>query len=133
MGEGTEETLALTRDDLNDMIAEAIRQDRSERDVELSQATERLHAMDVRERCAELQRKGHAPTVVAKAREYLLADTRGAEILTLSQEQEGGDPVEMKLTVSDIVDGLLDAIPTHVADDQAGDWPRGRRSAGELE
>ncbi len=111
-GEGNEETLALTRDDLNDMIAEAIRQDRSERDVELSQATERLHAMDVRERCAELQRKGHAPTVVAKAREYMLADTRGADILTLSQEQDEGDPVEIGLSVSDIVNGLLDSIPT---------------------
>ena len=62
--------------------------------------------MAVRERVAELETAGHAPAVIAAAREIMLADERGEPVLSLSRED--GD---VSLSATEIVTTILDSLP----------------------
>jgi hypothetical protein len=101
-----DEILELTKDDLQEMIAAAIAEDRADRDIQLDQATNELHALRVKERVSELQQAGYAPAVVKKAEEFYLADQRKSDALTLSREDE-----EVHLSITDVVNEMLEALP----------------------
>lgn len=122
---GTEETPApapagdasFTREDLDRIADEraqaaldSYRQEQEQmqaaRDAELAAARSRLHEMAVRERVAELETAGHAPAVIATAREIMLADERGEPVLSLSREDG-----EVSLSATEIVMTVLDALP----------------------
>jgi len=114
MGEkdgNTGEMLTLSRDDLEAAIEARINERMSAAEAQLSQTQAELHERRVGDKCRELQAAGHAPALIAKAKEYLLADTRGDGVLTLSQKDDDGNEQDVKLTVTDVVDGLLAAMP----------------------
>lgn len=124
---GEDNTVTMTKDELEQFIAESIAKDREAQSVRLSQAEQRLHQADVKEIVRDLQEKGHAAAVVKQAEEILLATPPEAEsVLTLSipSEDGEGDPVERKLGVREIVLSLLEAVP---ASSLHLDQPKGGR------
>ena len=115
--EHEEEQLSFTREDLDRIADEraqaaldTYRQQQEEeqrvRDEELAAARMQLHEMAVREHIAELEARGHAPTVIKAAREIMLADVRHEPVLSLSREDG-----EVSLSATDIVSTILNAIP----------------------
>lgn len=113
----TTEMAAFSREDLDRIADEraqaaldAYRQQQEEeqrtRDAELAAAREQLHEMAVKERIAELEARGHAPTVVKAAREIMLADVRHEPVLSLTREDG-----EVSLSATDIVSEILSSIP----------------------
>jgi hypothetical protein len=111
------EIVAFTREDLDRIADEraraaldTYRQEQEEeqrtRDAELAAARGQLHEMAVRERVADLEARGHAPTVVMAAREIMLADVRHEPVLSLTREDG-----EVSLSATDIVSEILSSIP----------------------
>jgi hypothetical protein len=106
----TREDLDRIADERAQAALDAYRQEQDQlqatRDAELAAARSRLHEMAVRERVAELETAGHAPAVIAAAREIMLADERGEPVLSLSRED--GD---VSLSATEIVTTILDSLP----------------------
>lgn len=117
MADQDENQITLTREDLDRIaderaqaVLQAYREEQGEenrrREEELAATRRTVHEMTVKERIAELNEAGHAPAVVAKAKEIMLADGGGEQMLSLSREGS-----EVQLTATDIVTELLSAIP----------------------
>jgi hypothetical protein len=106
----TREDAEKLADERAQAALEAYRQEREEkdkaRDDELAASRKRLHEMSVKERVAEFESKGHAPTVIAVAREIMLADVAQEPVLSLARE-EG----EVQHTATDIVTEMLASFP----------------------
>lgn len=111
-------TLELTQEELNERINAAAQaaveelqaSHRTEMDtMQAALATERAERRQaqVRDRARDLENAGHAPAVVVRAAEIMLADT-GDTVLELSQEGSD-DPVQM--TATDIVLSILESFP----------------------
>lgn len=118
----TTEEVTLTRADLDRIAeerAEAIlsvyRQEQEERDrtreEELSATRRQLHEMSVREKLDQLKNKGHAPALLVKAKELMLADERQTEVLSLTRDEQ-----EIKLSATQIIEELLEAVPETALD-----------------
>lgn len=113
--------LMLTQDDLERLVSERVEaglnaaresakaeadREREALEMELSRNRRAVHEMKVKERVAEMTAAGHAPSLVKKAREILLADDRHTDVLNLSREDG-----EVKLSVTDVVLELMAAVP----------------------
>jgi len=120
------EVLELTQDELNDRIREeaerilaADREKREaedqRRDLELSTARKALRAAAVERKLIELEGQGHAPTVLRKAAELMLADVDETPAVTLMLSQDDGQgnttETEKKMSVTEVVLDLLAAMP----------------------
>lgn len=114
--------LELTQQELDDRIAEAARTAAETATAELQAshtsemqelrgelATERAERRQavVRDTARDLESAGHAPAVVVRAAEIMLADN-GDTVLELSQE---GSDDPRRLTATDIVLSILEAVP----------------------
>lgn len=121
-----EQAMTLTREDLDRIVDEraetkltAFRQEAKEaearRENELAATRRQLHVMDVREKVEALNRKGHAPAVVQRAKELMLADERRGEVLSLTRAVDG-EQKEVKLSATDVVMEVLDAVPETALD-----------------
>lgn len=93
--------ITLTREELNKINA-----DREADRLELSRVTEELHTRKVKERIGDLERRGFVPVVLKEAKAIYLADKASKDMITLSE-----DDTDVKLSASDIVDRILDALP----------------------
>jgi len=109
--------LTLTREQAEELAAakveEALTAYRQEQEAaaqaheaQLSAMRQELHERTVKEKVADLVAKGHAPAVIELAREFMLADTKGETVLSLTREDK-----EMSLSVTEVVSEILDAIP----------------------
>ncbi len=114
--------VTLTREDAERMAEEkaqemltAYRAEQEERETaqqtEIAAMRRSLHEKDVKEKVSNLVAAGHTPAVVALAKEIMLADETGAEVLSLSRTDEDGTSSEVKLSATEIVSELLASIP----------------------
>lgn len=105
-----EETLELTREEMDAQIADAVALALSQRDQDQATEMEEMRRVNrdllVERKVAAAQAAGHAPAVIKAAREIWLADTRESDILTLSREDG-----EVTVSATTVVDDLLAAIP----------------------
>lgn len=84
----------------------------TEQTSEIEKLRKQLHEKEVSERIEGLKKVGLADYsgLLAEIRSIMLADS-GREVLTLSEEVSTGETVDRKLTASDIVNRIIDALP----------------------
>jgi hypothetical protein len=119
----TKETVTVSKEDFEAMMASAIDKERqawqdrfAAAEARLQQTEDENRKMRVADRIAAYQGQGVAPAILSIAEEIMLADT-GSGAIKLSQE-DGND---LELSHSDVVLKLLDAMPgTALSQDQPG-------------
>jgi hypothetical protein len=113
---GVNMPLELTQEELDqqveDRVAAALKDRDAQWEARLSKSEERAHSLECERLASKLEEDGHAPAVIEFAKQVMLADTRAADVLTLSIDGEGDDaePQEFKLSATDIVINTLDRV-----------------------
>mgnify|MGYP006921284547 CR=1 FL=1 len=113
-----EDKITLSAEQLNTQVNEAVDKavaaalaaaDKAN-EIKLSELQQENHERKVKDSVRDLEAAGHVPAVIKVAKEIMLADVSGSDMLTFS-EGEGDDEAEVKLSATGIVERLLDAIP----------------------
>ena len=97
-------------------LLDEARKDWEKSNLKLAEENEALrksvHKMSVDTRIAELEKVGFkkCPGLLAEIRTQMLADT-GKPVLTLSEQEEGKEPVEVSLSVSESIERFIAALP----------------------
>jgi hypothetical protein len=97
-------------------LLDQAKKDWEESNLKLAEENETLrksvHRMQVDQRIGELEKVGfkNYPGLLAQIRTAMLADT-GKPVLTLSEQEEGKEPVEVSLAVTDVIERFIEALP----------------------
>lgn len=125
-GGAAPETLSLTRDELNALVAEQIQAEREKTDQELAtlratnEATTRaLHEARVAKRIDAYNQAKYPPALIARAKAIMDADSKGEGILKLTLPKAGGaegETEERMFSATGIVELMMEAIPVKAVD-----------------
>jgi len=109
---------SFTREQAETMIAEAIRQDREERDGEMQATKEEVadlratnHRLDVERQIAKLNEAKLPPAFTKKAEEILLGLKPDTAEIQLTRAEDGKDPEEVSLSVGEMIAELAETVP----------------------
>lgn len=116
------EEVRLSKEEFQTMVSEAAQEAvkaeraawetrQAELEARLSQSESTAHELRVDRQLAAYQEKGVPPAVLTRVRDIMLAQQEEGGELKLSQTDEEGKTIEVKLSVADAMASVLDSIP----------------------